>query len=58
MDVILGAGALDLDARRSGLDRDPGWIPWLRRTVRFVFEERDLLRDSPPAAMPGGECRP
>jgi hypothetical protein len=40
MDIILSADAIGLDVRRAGLDRDPGWLPWLRRTVRFVFEER------------------
>jgi hypothetical protein len=25
--------------RRAGLDRDPGWIPWHRRRVRFDFVE-------------------
>ena len=49
MDVIFGADAVDHDVRRAGLDRDPGWLPWLRRTVRFVFEER------PPAAGPPHE---
>ena len=39
IDVILAAEDVDLDVRRAGLDRDPGWLPWLRRTVRFVFEE-------------------
>jgi hypothetical protein len=39
MDIILSEAEIDLDARRAGLDRDPGWIPWLRRTVRFIFEE-------------------
>jgi hypothetical protein len=42
MDVIFGSDELDLDVRRAGLDRDPGWLPWLRRTVRFVFKARDL----------------
>jgi hypothetical protein len=40
MDILLSADEVDLDARRAGLDRDPGWLPWLGRTVRFVFEER------------------
>jgi hypothetical protein len=40
VDVILSSAALDFDLRRSGLDRDPGWVPWLRRNLRFVFEER------------------
>ncbi len=30
---------IDLDVRRAGLDRDPGWVPWLRRTVRIEFDE-------------------
>ena len=40
MDVVLDADDIDLDVRRAALDRDPGWLPWLRRTVRFVFEAR------------------
>lgn len=40
IDVIFSSDAFDLDVRRAGLDRDPGWLPWLQRTVRFVFEER------------------
>jgi len=39
IDLILPANALDFDARRAGLDRDPGWLPWLKRKVRFLFEE-------------------
>ena len=39
MDVILRAEDIDLDIRRAGLDRDPGWLPWMRRTVHFLFEE-------------------
>jgi hypothetical protein len=49
MEVIFGPDAVDHDVRRAGLDRDPGWLPWLRRTVRFLFEER------PPAAGPPRE---
>jgi hypothetical protein len=47
MDVIFGPGDIDLDVRRAGLDRDPGWLPWLRRTVHFVFEERELAAGGP-----------
>jgi hypothetical protein len=25
------------DLRRAGLDRDPGWVPWLGAVVRFVY---------------------
>jgi hypothetical protein len=51
MEVILAADDVDFDARRVGLDRDPRWLAWLRRTVRFVFEERG------PTASPKGEPR-
>ncbi len=26
-----------VELRRAGLDRDPGWVPWLGRTVRLRF---------------------
>ncbi len=39
MTVVVPMAHIDPDLRRSGLDRDPGWIPWLGRTVRFVFAE-------------------
>jgi hypothetical protein len=57
MDVILGADDLDFDARHAGLDRDPGWLPWLRRSVRFVFEERDAAASPPLAVSARGELR-
>jgi hypothetical protein len=40
MRVALDAQDVDFDVRRAGLDRDPGWLPWLRRSVRFLFEDR------------------
>jgi hypothetical protein len=42
IDVVFGADDFDLALRRAGLDRDPGYLPWLKRSLRFVFEERDL----------------
>ena len=27
------------DLRRTGLDLDPGWLPWLGRVVRFHYDE-------------------
>ncbi|MEO8549053.1 MAG: hypothetical protein ABI678_03750, partial [Kofleriaceae bacterium] len=39
--VELPLSSVDLDVRRAGLDRDPGWIPWLRRTVRIVHVAGD-----------------
>jgi hypothetical protein len=29
--------AIDLALRRAGWDQDPGWLPWLGRSVRFRF---------------------
>jgi hypothetical protein len=39
MEVVMAIDDIDLAARRAGLDRDPGRLPWLDREVRFVFEE-------------------
>lgn len=42
LDVHLRLGDLDrdvhLDIRRTGLDLDPGWLPWLGRVVRFHYD--------------------
>jgi hypothetical protein len=55
MQIILSAGDIDPTVRRAGLDRDPGWLPWLRRTVRFVFEESEPIEETEPAALPFGD---
>ena len=31
--------AIDLEVRRAGLDANPGWLPWLDKTLTFVFLE-------------------
>lgn len=36
--VVLPMDCIELDLRRAALDRDPGWIPWLQRTVRLHFQ--------------------
>ena len=36
-DVVLPLDAVDLRVRRCGLDRDPGYVPWLGRILRFHF---------------------
>jgi hypothetical protein len=38
MTVTLAAADVELSVRRAGLDRDPGWIPWLQRSVRLSFD--------------------
>jgi hypothetical protein len=40
MAILLPAESIDMDVRRAGLDRDPGWVPWLHRRVRFSFEDQ------------------
>jgi hypothetical protein len=35
--VQIAMERVDLSLRRAGPDRDPGWIPWLRKNVRFKF---------------------
>jgi len=37
--VTMPMEAIHLPTRRAGLDRDPGWIPWLQRHLVLVFEE-------------------
>ena len=44
--IIMPMDRIDLALRQAGLDRDPGWIPWLKRTVHLEFlntTEEDLL---------------
>jgi hypothetical protein len=36
--VSLPADAIDPAVRRAGLDRNPGWIPWLDCVVRIEFD--------------------
>ncbi|SFI42761.1 hypothetical protein [Albimonas pacifica] len=33
------AAAADLALRRRGLDADPGWVPWLGRSLRYRFDD-------------------
>jgi hypothetical protein len=39
MEIAMNVGDADHDLRRSALDRDPGFVPWLHRSVRFAFDE-------------------
>ncbi|MEU9455115.1 hypothetical protein [Streptomyces sp. NPDC048277] len=38
VDVLLGLEQIDLTARSSGLDQDPGWVPALGRIIAFHFD--------------------
>jgi len=37
LDIHLPMQAVDLAARRCGLDINPGWLPWLGRVVHFHY---------------------
>jgi hypothetical protein len=39
LDVVTGLDRIWLPARRTGLDRNPGWLPGYGRVVLFHFEE-------------------
>ncbi|MFD3584530.1 hypothetical protein [Streptomyces sp. NPDC058683] len=41
VDVVLGLHQIDLAARSSGLDQDPGWVPALGRIIAFHYEGFD-----------------
>lgn len=38
LDVHLAIEDVDVEARRAGLDLDPGWVPWLGMVVRFCYD--------------------
>jgi hypothetical protein len=37
IEVRLSIEDVSIDIRRSGLDRDPGWVPWLGVVVRLLY---------------------
>jgi hypothetical protein len=37
IDIEIPLAAVDVEVRRAGLDRDPGWVPWLARKLRIVY---------------------
>lgn len=39
--VVRPMSAVDLVLRRAGLDRDPGFLPWVGRTVVLVYESEE-----------------
>ncbi len=42
--VTMPLEAIRIAVRKAGLDRDPGWVPWIERHVRIVFEETASYR--------------
>jgi hypothetical protein len=38
LDLDLETAEVDLAVRISGLDLDPGWVPWLGRVIRFHYD--------------------
>jgi len=53
--VTLRAGSIRFAHRLAGLDRDPGWVPWLERHVRLRFVHPEDERDGPAPGRPSGE---
>jgi hypothetical protein len=43
LDIDFHLQSVDLDIRLSGLDVDPGWLPWLGRIVRFHYLDDPTL---------------
>lgn len=39
VDVHVPLGAVSLPLRLAGLDRSPGWVPWLARVVTLTFDD-------------------
>ena len=37
MTVFLGEDQVNIALRHGGMDRDPGWVAWIKRSVGFVF---------------------
>ena len=35
--VVMPLEAIQVELRRAGLDRDPGWVPWLKKNVEFEY---------------------
>jgi hypothetical protein len=42
LEIRIAGEHVSLGVRRAGLDANPGWVPWLRRRVAFVFDEVPL----------------
>lgn len=41
LDLFFDPAGADVEARRCGLDLDPGWVAWLGRVVRFHYGSGD-----------------
>jgi hypothetical protein len=48
MEILFRGQDVDLAVRRAGLDRDPGWLPWLDRSVRLIFEGQEIAQGGQP----------
>lgn len=42
IDVIFDINDIDIRVRRTGLDQNPGWVPWLARVVYFHFKDLNI----------------
>ncbi|HWE53580.1 MAG TPA: hypothetical protein VG273_27565, partial [Bryobacteraceae bacterium] len=48
MEILFRGQDVDVAVRRAGLDRDPCWLPWLRRSVRLIFEGQEIAQAGQP----------
>lgn len=39
--IVQPIDAIDLALRKAGLDADPGWLPWLKKSLHFTFVAPD-----------------
>jgi hypothetical protein len=44
LDLDLAVTEIDIAIRLSGLDLDPGWVPWLGRVVSFHYDRLPVFR--------------
>jgi hypothetical protein len=42
VDVLFDLDRLDIRIRRTGLDLDPGWVPWFGRVVLFHYGDMEV----------------
>ncbi|MBE0623704.1 MAG: hypothetical protein IH606_02710 [Burkholderiales bacterium] len=41
-DIIFRLSNVDMRVRRTGLDFDPGWVPWYGRVVNFHYDREEV----------------
>jgi hypothetical protein len=47
LDIVLPSSSLDVRVRHAGIDRDPGWLAWLRLSARFRYTGGETIEIKP-----------